>query len=436
MPLTADSAFQGLSSDISATRTGHREARETTREPLGPMPAKLQAHIGIDLTGGIAAVSIVQSEAFHGTVNMVLDIGKQLDQVLFVDSGSVLQPHIFLMLLVALSVGVYAVLHRLLRSKSKCTIETLQIANRALTAELARREHAEARMLEESAAKTRLIAALSHEIRTPINATQGLFELLEQASIPEKHVAQARHGRLATERLMALLTNILETARMNEKMVRIHRKTTRLQDLSDHWRSLLTASLARYGTPIEGAVTLHANGCQALEIDEMLTSQIVGNLVDNAIKYSSQGQIEITISVDGPNDAGRDPVLQVQVTDSGPGIPKDRWPDIFRRFYQIDDDVTQPRLGAGLGLALSREFADLMNGRLDLTDSHNGGTTFTLTLPAQRVAEDILTGPSAASRTGPAPAPARADRDICLPSLANQPDFSATPASAKVAMPE
>lgn len=254
----------------------------------------------------------------------------------------------------------------------------LRSQNADLRAQVRELRLAEAAAEAASEAKTRFLAMVSHEIRTPVSGIIGLADLLALSRLDQEQRAYAQAIRGAGAALISLLGEILDLSRIESGRV----------DLSD--APLDVAAL------IEGAAELLAPRAQGkgLEIatyiapqvprtligDEARIRQIVLNLAGNALKFTQSGGIGISVLVRGDD-------LAVEIADTGPGVPEDRRAAIFDDFEQADSSPARAHEGAGLGLAISRRLAQSMGGRLELTQSGPQGSRFVFTCPLRSANE-------------------------------------------------
>ncbi|MCB0574820.1 MAG: response regulator [Saprospiraceae bacterium] len=237
----------------------------------------------------------------------------------------------------------------------------------------------EARRLEElDSIKTRLYTNITHEFRTPLTIILGLAEHLKsQASESLKSGLDTirRNG----QRLLYLVNQMLDLSKAESgqlKMVLIQ------SDIVNYMKYLLESfqSIAT-GRKIN---LIFQSDLKELVIDydpERLQT-VVSNLLSNAIKFTPNGgsvilQLEQIIKVNTSE-------LSLSITDTGPGIPEDKLPYVFDRFYQIDDSTIRASEGTGIGLALTRELVKLMNGNITVVTDLGKGTTFTVSFPVTR----------------------------------------------------
>ncbi len=257
-----------------------------------------------------------------------------------------------------------------------------------LTDELAQRtDAAEAA----NRAKTSFLAAMSHDVRTPLNAILGYVDILEMEIRGPVTPAQRQDlGRISAsgKRLLALINDILSFARLEAGKIEIRVQPVALDAAVHQLESSFLPQVSARG------LTYHYEGCDpSLQVtaDPERMGQIVLNLITNAVKFTDPGgEIRVSCAVDGDYAATR-------VEDTGRGIPADRLSSIFEPFVQVDRERTdQASQGVGLGLAISRELARAMGGELTAESTPGRGSCFTLLLP--RVLPPGETGAGAGER--------------------------------------
>jgi signal transduction histidine kinase len=215
-------------------------------------------------------------------------------------------------------------------------------------------------------ARKEFIATASHELRTPIFSLAGFVELLQDEDLDE----DTRREFLDTmseqvERLQKLSVDLLDLSRLDAGSIELQRERV---DLSEVARSVLgefTPALAQHGTELRAELPERGLDAQG---DPERIAQIMRILLDNALRHTPDGT-DVTVRAESRNGAA-----ELTVTDSGPGLNADS--DVFERFYT--GDATR---GAGLGLAIAKELAERMAGRITLS-ARSGSTRFTLELPA------------------------------------------------------
>jgi signal transduction histidine kinase/ActR/RegA family two-component response regulator len=231
-------------------------------------------------------------------------------------------------------------------------------------------------------AKTDFLATTSHEIRTPLNGILGMTQvLLADRKLEEglKDKIALVHG--AGETMRALVDDILDLAKMETGNLTIERTDIDLRSIMDE-TGRLWAEKAR-GKGLELAVSVE-DGLHRIVEDGGRLRQILFNLMSNAIKFTESGQVRLTARSERAEAGER---LMIEVCDTGIGIPRERFEDIFDSFSQVDTSVTRQYGGTGLGLAICRDLAEAMGGSIGVASELGQGSVFTVILPLRRGAE-------------------------------------------------
>jgi PAS domain S-box-containing protein len=244
----------------------------------------------------------------------------------------------------------------------------------SLRGTLAKLESANRELMEASDAKSSFLATMSHELRTPLNAMIGYSELL-LLGIPEQPSAEIRPHieriDLSARHLLQLIEEVLTFSRIEAGSERVHFELVQLtgvmREVNAVMLPLVNAKSIRFmidlpKDPIE------------LVTDPRKIRQILVNLLGNAVKFTEQGQITLSATVEG-ND------LVMRVSDTGIGIPAEFHEKIFDPFWQVDHGKTRAVGGTGLGLAVTRELASIMGGNVTVESRPGEGSTFIVTLP-------------------------------------------------------
>lgn len=238
--------------------------------------------------------------------------------------------------------------------------------------EALRRSEAQAKAAND--AKTDFLAAVSHELRTPLTSIRGFSELLEQRLPEAKFRTQAGMIRKAAEHLTALLTEILDLAKVEAGAMRLNCDAVELRPLLQGTSEFFAVTASEKGLALELDVAQDVP--ETLNCDGLRLKQILNNLLSNAMKFTAQGRVKIGVGC-------AKGALTLYVEDTGPGIPEALHETIFEKFRQASSRVANEHGGTGLGLALSRQLAELMGGRLAVTSTLGVGSRFTLTLPLE-----------------------------------------------------
>ncbi|MEK8049495.1 ATP-binding protein [Ideonella sp. DXS22W] len=226
-----------------------------------------------------------------------------------------------------------------------------------------------------AAAKSRFLAHMSHEIRTPLNGVLGLTELaLRSADTPElQRFLSAAHQ--SGQALLQTISDVLDLSRIESGHADLRRKPfDATQALADTLRAVMPLARQRDLLLMFDWV----GDAHWLMGDPGGLRQIVTNLLGNALKFTPQGSVSLR-GVSRRTDDGR-VALEVQVADTGPGIPPERRAQVFEPFVQGDESLSRGHGGAGLGLAIATLLAEAMHGQLTLDCPAQGGSVFTLRL--------------------------------------------------------
>jgi len=223
--------------------------------------------------------------------------------------------------------------------------------------------------------KSRFFANVSHELRTPLTLILGPISSLIKNDIPEK----IRHDLLRVERnansMSNLVEEILDLSKLEANQLSINAEPTLV---SEYFEVLFTNFLSqarlkdiRYNYQFTG------NKQASVQLDQRIVNRIITNLLSNAFKFTpSEGEIHLRVKLNPDS-------IEVEVSDTGVGISKTDLPHIFERFFQTKDTTKAVQGGTGIGLAMSKELAQLLGGSLNVVSQENEGTTFVFTLPCE-----------------------------------------------------
>jgi two-component system sensor histidine kinase KdpD len=224
--------------------------------------------------------------------------------------------------------------------------------------------------MESERLRNSLLAALSHDLRTPLAALIGLAESLALTRPPLSDAQQESAQAIADEarRMSALVNNLLEMARIESGEVKLRRQWLPIEEVVGSALKSAQAALAQHRVVVSLPPDL-----PLVELDATLIERVLYNLVENAAKYTPD---ESTITISAEVTAGN---LLVTVSDNGPGIPKGQEELIFEKFTRGSRESSTP--GVGLGLAISRAIVDAHRGRIWAANGPSGGARFSFTLP-------------------------------------------------------
>ena len=242
-------------------------------------------------------------------------------------------------------------------------------------------EHREAeRLTELDRLKTSLFSNITHELRTPLTLIiEPLRQVLSRKLSPELRQPLGL-VRKNSERLLVLVNQLLDMSKLEAKQMKVNMRSGNLLDvLQPIYRSfLMLADHSDVELQMKTIGTFKQHSFDKLKLEKILT-----NLLSNAIKFTPSGFVVLTVEVrvTPESQRGSKAELNLIVSDTGIGIPSDQLPHIFDRFHQVDSSTTRAGEGTGIGLALTKELVELMEGTIEVSSVLGEGSTFAVTLP-------------------------------------------------------
>lgn len=274
----------------------------------------------------------------------------------------------------------------------------LREANRVL-------EQAHDRAIETAHAKSLFLANAAHEFRTPLTATIGFCELVEEeleAGETAAALEDVRRARLAANVLLQLVNDILDAAQLEAGQMRISVERFDVELLTHQVAESVMRQVEEQGNTL----TVECAGdVRVMESDPRKLRQILYNLLSNAAKFTRNGSIRFRLRRE-LHETGEMACFEIE--DTGIGIAPEHLPRLFTEFYQIDFMPDPARPGTGLGLAIADRLCRLLGGSISVASTPGSGSTFTVRLPVLAAGAGLrLSDSSTNGATPPQPAPAR-----------------------------
>lgn len=225
--------------------------------------------------------------------------------------------------------------------------------------------------------KTNILANMSHEFRTPLNGILGFAAYLEKEVKEDDQIEMVRKIQQSGKRLLTTLSSILQLSQLESKNISTQYFEFNIIDTINKVVNSFESEAINKNISL---VYERSSSYFGVYADEQMTNQILVNLLDNAIKYTLEGNVEVKLTTTYVNN---EPYAKVLVKDTGIGIEKDKLDVIFNEFRQGSEGLSRRYEGSGLGLTLSRRMAKIMNGDIQVNSTVGEGSEFSLLLPAK-----------------------------------------------------
>ncbi len=261
--------------------------------------------------------------------------------------------------------------------------EAMHLTFAELTEHNSRLERAVARLEELDRLKSNFLATMSHELRTPLTSVIGYAEMMAEGLAGP--ITQEQRDYLATilskaDQLLGMITSVLDVAALESGPLALERSQLSLAELVASEIATFTSQAGKRGI----AIQLEARGDTSVVGDKKKIRQVVASLLSNAVKFTpDRGHVGVAVRPGplSPQEADAARAIQLVVSDSGIGIPRDHVAKIFEPFFQVDSSSTRAFGGTGLGLTLAKAYVEAHGGRIWVDTSPGQGSTFVATFP-------------------------------------------------------
>jgi signal transduction histidine kinase/ActR/RegA family two-component response regulator len=235
----------------------------------------------------------------------------------------------------------------------------------------------EAKQAAEAAniAKSRFLATISHEVRTPMNGVLGMLELLKKTPLSDKQHSFTESAYRSGRSLLTLINDILDFSKIESNKLELEHVPFNIKDTIDDVLRIVTEDAKRKHLNL---ITKIPDINPLLVGDEQRLRQILINLIGNAVKFTERGNVIVRLTKTAEYKTGLQ--MKFEISDTGIGITPEALPFIFNDFTQQDDSTTRKFGGTGLGLAITRQLVNMMGGEIHADSTPNEGSSFWITL--------------------------------------------------------
>lgn len=267
--------------------------------------------------------------------------------------------------------------------------ETIQVLDKkyglTIMYDITERKELEEKIIEASKTKERFMANMSHEIRTPMNAIIGFTNLIDKNDLSETNKEYLSYIKSSGENLLVLINDILDYSKIEAGMMLLEKIPFKINDLMQSVMMMFNAKAKEKGLIFN--LTIDEKTPGLIIGDPTRLTQILINLIGNAIKFTEKGSIDVTVKV--LSIENHFATIMLSVKDTGKGIPKEMQNEIFERFVQASAETTRDFGGSGLGLSIVKNLVRMQEGTIEIDSTENEGTEFMITLPYKIETEKV-----------------------------------------------
>jgi len=268
-----------------------------------------------------------------------------------------------------------------------CMTFTLETPNFIkLTKTMAELEEAKSIAENATKAKDTFLANISHEIRTPLNAILGMDSMIIRETRESKTYRHAKNIKSAGNTLLSIINDLLDFSKIESGMMDLVCTDYRTASVLNDVRNMTLIKAEAKG--LDYTVKVSKYFPAKLHGDEVRIRQIMLNLVNNAVKYTDEGNVELNVRCENAEDNKM--ALIISVKDTGVGIKEEDMDSLFVSFKRLDEAKHRKVEGTGLGLPLTKQLVEMMGGTIDVESIYGKGSTFTVTILQDRVGEEVI----------------------------------------------
>ena len=225
-------------------------------------------------------------------------------------------------------------------------------------------------------AKSQFLANMSHEIRTPMNGILGFLQLLETTQLSEEQADFVHHIKLSSNILRNLINDVLDLSKIEAKKMELEQRPFQLHSVVED--ILAPFTLSAYEKKLGLHLFIAADTPEQVVGDSVRLQQALSNLLSNALKFTSEGEVQLEVSLVGETESEYQ--VGFVVKDSGIGMSEASLAGIFKPFTQADNSTTRKYGGTGLGLSITKSIIEMMRGEITAESCEGGGSVFRFTV--------------------------------------------------------